>query len=172
MTGAGAGAGSFAVQLAKAFGAHVTAVCGPSSVDTVRAIGADRAIDYTREDFTRERGVIDLLVDCAGRAPIGAMRKVLRPLGRCVVVGAPHRRVIGPIPRLLQVVVRRLLPGPRPVFFIAKMNAADLDTLAGLAVAGKMAPVIGRVVTLANAGEAVAHILDGHARGKAVVTLR
>ncbi|MFN8582777.1 MAG: NAD(P)-dependent alcohol dehydrogenase [Gemmatimonadaceae bacterium] len=172
ITGAGGGVGSFAVQIAKALGAHVTAVCGPSSAEVVRSIGADRVIDYTQADFTRERDAMDLLVDCAGRAPLGATRRVVKSLGNCVVVGMSQRPIMGPIPRLLRLLALRAVPGPRLVFFIAKVDVADLDLLAGMVVSGKVTPVIGRVVPLAEAGEAVAHILEGHARGKAVVTMR
>ena len=171
--GAGGGVGTLTVQLAKAFGAHVTGVCGGAKADLVRSLGADEVIDYTREDFADGSRRWDVIVDTAGRRPLSVLRRALTPRGTLAIVGGDGGgpwtggffRQILRAPLLSLVTSQRL----RPV--MAKENAADLATLAGMAEAGTITPVVGRTYPLVDAAEAVRELATGHAAGKLVVSV-
>ena len=166
INGASGGVGTFAVQIAKAFGAEVTGVCSTRNVQMVRSIGACRVIDYTREDFTQSELRFDVLLDCAGNRPLRACRRLLNPGGRYVLVGAPE-----PFRRIARMRLLSLFGGPRLVFFLARQKPGDLRFLAELAAAGKLRPVIDRRFTLSEVAEAIRYNEAGHARGKVIVTI-
>jgi NADPH:quinone reductase-like Zn-dependent oxidoreductase len=166
--GASGGVGSFAVQIAKALGATVTAVCSPRNVDTARSIGADRVIDYTQEDFTLGRGAYDLIFGANVHHSIFDYTRILRPGGTFVLAG-------GELPQVLKgLVLGPLLSriGSRKFrFFIAKINAADLNVLSEFLEARKIVSVIDRCYPLAETADAMRYREEGHARGKVVITI-
>jgi NADPH:quinone reductase-like Zn-dependent oxidoreductase len=167
--GAGGGVGSFAVQLAKAFGASVTATTSPASVEAVRSIGADRVIDYTREDVTRGGQRFDLVLDVGGYGSLGALGRIVTEAGTIVVVGAGDARLLGIVAGIVEGKLRSRLRGQRIVNYLARTNREDLLLLADLAAAGKIAPVIDRSYPLAEAGEAIRYVETGQARGKVAI---
>jgi NADPH:quinone reductase-like Zn-dependent oxidoreductase len=172
INGAAGGVGTFAVQIAKSFGAEVTGVCSARNVDLVRAIGADRVIDYTREDFTRNAQRYDLFFDCIGNHSLVACRRVLNPKGIYVGAGGSAGRwMIGPIARLIETLVVWSFGSRKLVSFIAKINKGDLTILSELMKAGKITPVIDRHYKLREVPEAIRYLEQGHARGKVVITL-
>jgi NADPH:quinone reductase-like Zn-dependent oxidoreductase len=172
ITGASGGVGTFAVQLAVAFGAEVTAVSGPSKVDLVRSLGAARVIDYTKEDFAATGERYDLILDVAGSPSIATMRRSLTPSGTAVIVGGEGgTRWFGGIGRNLWGIVRSRFGGPKVRSMLAMITREDLETLTGLIEAGKLAPVIDRTYPLERTAEAVAYQQAGHARGKVVVVV-
>jgi NADPH:quinone reductase-like Zn-dependent oxidoreductase len=173
INGGSGGVGTFAVQIAKSFGAEVTGVCSTRNVDTVRSIGADHVIDYTQEDFTQGGHRYDLILDIAGNHSWSDYRRVLDEKATVVVVGGPKKgRWIGP---LSQVVKLRLssLGGSRRVVapFLAKVNKEDLVVLQELLEAGTVTPVIDRQYELSELREALRYLGEGHAQGKVVVTV-
>jgi NADPH:quinone reductase-like Zn-dependent oxidoreductase len=171
VNGASGGVGTFAVQIAKALGGEVTAVCSTPNVERARELGADRVIDYTREDFTKTGERYDLILDVAGSRSWRATKRVLAPRGRLVIVGAPTgTRLLGPLSHIIRVKLAAIGSKHKVVFFIAKLNRADLATLRELSEAGKLKPVIDRRYELADAADAFRH-LGGHARGKVVLTV-
>ena len=171
INGASGGVGTFAVQIAKSFGADVTAVCSPRNVDMVRSLGADRVIDYTREDFTRDGQQYDLIFDVAGNHPFSECRRVLSPNGTLVMVGQSGRKKISILPLLTAPLVSRLRRKQKLVSFIAKRNKEDLTLLKELMEAGKVTPVIDRSYSLREVPEALRYLGEGHARGKLVITM-
>jgi NADPH:quinone reductase-like Zn-dependent oxidoreductase len=172
VNGASGGVGTFAVQVAKALGAHVDAVCSTQNVEQARELGADRVFDYTREDFTRGGERYDVLFDNAGNRSWRSMRRVLAPGGTVVLVGGPRRRrVLGPLGHIARTLLASKLDRRRAVFFVAKPNREDLATLRGLIEAGQVRPVIERRYELAQIGDAVRAMGEGHVRGKLVVTV-
>ena len=171
VTGAAGGVGTFAVQIAKSFGAHVTGVCHTTGVETVRSIGADRVIDYTIEDFTRGDERFDLIIDVAANRSVAACRRVLVPDGTFVVVGAPKGHWFAPLRRPLAAVILSRFGSRRMLPFLAERRQADLVVLADLIEAGKIAPVIDSTFTLAQAADAMRHLEAGHVRGKVVLTI-
>lgn len=169
--GAGGGVGTFAVQIAKALGAHVTAVTGPRNVDIARSIGADEVIDYSREDFARRSARYDAVIDVAAIAPLSGLRRVLVPGGIFVQVGAPKNGGwIGIFARIINVMVRARLFGQRVKFFVAQSGTADLEYLLELIAQGKLRPVIDRTYPLSEGREAVRYLGTGQARAKVVIT--
>jgi NADPH:quinone reductase-like Zn-dependent oxidoreductase len=173
IVGAAGGVGSFAVQLAKAFGAQVTGVTSTTKVDLVRSIGADEVIDYTREDFADGSRHWDLIVDTAGRRSLSQLRRALTRRGTLVIVGGEGGgRWLGGFDRqilrapLLSALVRQRL---RPL--VSKERRADLLVLKELIEAGKVTPVIDRTYPLREAPEAIRYLEEGHARGKVVITV-
>ena len=172
VNGASGGVGTFAVQLAKALGAEVTAVCSTRNVAAARSLGADRVVDYTREDFTATDRLHDLLLDVAGSRPWPACRRVITPLGRLVLVGAPKgSRLLGPLGHMAGIRLASLRASQKVVFFISKAGAEDLATLAELLEAGTVTPCVERTWPLAGTADALRHLGEGHARGKLVVTV-
>lgn len=173
INGASGGVGTFAVQIAKSFGAHVTGVCSQANVDLVRSIGADHVIDYTNEDFTRSAERYDLMFDCIGNRPLSACLRVITRKGAYVAAGVrPGGRWIGPLPHLLHVLVSSWFSSQHVVFFLARIKGEDLNVLKELIEANKVTPVIDRVYTLSEAPEAIRYLKKGHARGKVVITVQ
>ncbi len=172
VNGASGGVGTFAVQIAKAFGAEVTGVCSTQNAEMVASIGADQVVDYTREDFTRAGRRYDLLVDIAGNRTLSETRRVLVPKGVLVAVGGPDKgRWIGPLGRTARMALLSPAVSQRMVFFLAHQNKGDLAVLHELLEAGKVTPVIDRTYPLSAAAEAIGYLEEGHARGKVVITV-
>lgn len=172
INGAAGGVGTFAVQIAKSFGADVTGVCSTRNVDMVRSIGADRAIDYTQEDFTKSGKRYDLFFDCVGNHSLSACRRVLNRKGILVMVGAPNNaRLSGLLARLIGALVLSQFVSQNLVAFIARSSKEDLTVVRELMAAGKVTPVIDRRYRLREAPEAFRYVEEGHARGKVVITL-
>jgi NADPH:quinone reductase-like Zn-dependent oxidoreductase len=170
--GAAGGVGTYAVQLAKAFGAAVTGVCNTSKAELVRAIGADEVIDYTREDFTDGTRRFDLILDTAGRRPLSHLRRALTPRGTLVIVGGEGGdRWLGGFQRQFIAPVRSLFTEQKLMGLISKERQQDLLTLKDLIDAGRLTPVIDRTYPLSEAREAIRYLEQGHARGKVVLTL-
>ena len=171
INGATGGVGTFAVQIAKALGAEVTGVCSTSKVQLVRSLGAERVVDYTREDFTRDGERYDLILDVAGSRSWREYKRVLEPHGILVVVGGPSGRMLGPLGHIGRMLLASKRGSRRAVFFVAKPNRVDLDTLRELAEAGRLTPAIDHRYELREAADAFRYIGEGHARGKVAITL-
>jgi len=170
INGASGGVGTFTVQIAKALGAHVTAVTSTRSVDLVRSIGADHVIDRTKEDFTRSGQRYDVIFDVAGDRSLSDYRRVLKRDGTLVIAGGSYGRWLGPIPRLLQAVVLRRFVSQRMVPFMAKGGKDDLLFLKELIEEGKLTPVIDRTFPLNETGKAIGYLEERRAQGKFVIT--
>jgi NADPH:quinone reductase-like Zn-dependent oxidoreductase len=168
--GAGGGVGTFAVQIAKALGAHVTAVTGPRNVDVTWSLGADQVIDYSKEDFARRPERYDAVLDIAATRSLSKLRRVLTPNGVFVQVGAPKGGWIGIFARIINVMVRARVLHQRVKFYVAQTNLDDLAYLKDLIESGKLRPVIDRTYPLSEAREAVRYVGSGQARGKVVIT--
>jgi len=172
INGASGGVVTFAVQIAKALGAEVTAVCSTQNVETAAAIGADRVIDYTREDFARADRRYDLLVDIVGSKTLSQTRRMLVPKGVLVMVGGPNKgRLIGPLGRSLRMASVNPVVSQRMVFFLAHQNKDDLTVLREFVESGKVTPVVDRTYPLAEVADAMGYLEEGHARGKVVITI-
>lgn len=172
INGAAGGVGTFAVQIAKSFGAVVTGVCSTSNVEMVRSIGADKVIDYTREDFTTSGQRYDLIFDCAGNHSLSALRRVLHPNGICVMVGDQSGRgMVGLLTRLLAALVLSRFGRQKLVTFLAKPNKDDLRAMHELMKEGKVRPVVDKHYRLSEVGEAIRYLEQKHARGKVVITV-
>jgi len=169
INGASGGVGTLAVQIAKGLGAHVTAVCSTRNVDQARALGADRVLDYTRQDFTRERERYDLILDVAGGHSWFALQRVLEPQGRLVVVGAHGSR--GQLRHIAAVRLASFRSKRTVKFFVAEFNKPDLQALADLLESGALKPAIDRTYELAEAQDALRTFGEGHVRGKLVFTI-
>ncbi len=170
--GAAGGVGAYAVQLAKAFGAHVTGVCSTATTDLVRSIGADHVIDYRREDFADTGRQYDLILDTAGNRPLSVLRGALTPRGTLVIVGGEGGgKWTGGFERALRAAALSPFVGQQLKGLIASERAEDLRFLTGLIEAGKVRPVIDRTYVLDDAPAAIRHLRDGSARGKIVITL-
>jgi NADPH:quinone reductase-like Zn-dependent oxidoreductase len=168
--GASGGVGTFAVQIAKAFGADVTGVCSTAKVDAVRALGADRVLDYTREDFADGKQTYDVILDTGGNRRLSDLRRALTPSGRLVIVGGEtDGRWLGGSERQLRAKALSPFVSQRLGTFISSENAGDLLALKELIEDGKVAPAIDRTFALAQTPEAIRHLLDGGAQGKVVV---
>jgi NADPH:quinone reductase-like Zn-dependent oxidoreductase len=167
--GASGGVGTFAVQLAKSFGAEVTAVCSTHNLDTARSIGADHVMDYTKEDFTRSEQRYDLIVAVNGHRSLLAYRRVLNPGGRYVALGGSIAQVLQAM--LLGPLLSRLGSQQMGFMGISKANRKDLVFLGELLEAGKITPVIDRCYPLSQAAEAIRYLAAGHAKGKVVFTV-
>lgn len=172
INGASGGVGTYAVQIAKAMGAHVTGVCSTRNVDLVASLGADRVLDYKNVDFTAGDTRYDLVIDTVGNRSIGDVLRVLEPAGNYVIVGAPSNdRWLGPLTKLVAARVRQPFVDQRLKFFLADLSANDLGELAALMEAGRLKSVIDRTYPLAQTAAAVAHVEEGHARGKVVIDI-
>jgi NADPH:quinone reductase-like Zn-dependent oxidoreductase len=170
--GAGGGIGSFAVQLAKAFGASVTGVCSTAKADLVRSIGADDVIDYTREDFADGTRHFDLILDMAGRRSLSHLRRALTPRGTLVIVGGEGGgRWVGGFDRSFRAAMLSPFVRQRLTMLISTERPEDLQLLRELIEAGKVTPVIDRTYPLSDAAEAIRNLAEGHPRGKVVVTV-
>jgi NADPH:quinone reductase-like Zn-dependent oxidoreductase len=169
INGASGGVGTLAVQIAKALGAHVTAVCSTRNLEQARELGADRVLDYTRQDFTREPERYDLVLDVAGGYSWRAIKRVLEPEGRLVIVGAHGSR--GQLRHVAAVWLASRRSKKTAKFFIAKLTKPDLQMLANLLSSGELKPVIDRTYELAEAQDALRTFGEGHVRGKLVLTM-
>jgi NADPH:quinone reductase-like Zn-dependent oxidoreductase len=167
--GASGGVGSFAVQIAKAFGAEVTGVARTDKVDLVRSLGADLVIDYTTEEVTEGAERYDVVLDIGGNRPVRQLRKALTPRGTLVIVGGEGKgRWLG-MGRQLRAAALSTFVGQKLGFFVNRENAADLVVLTGLIESGQVTPAIDRTFPLADAAAAVTYMAEGRARGKVVV---
>ncbi len=172
INGAAAGVGTLAVQIAKSFGAAVTGVCSTKNVEMVRSIGADRVIDYTREDFIGSGQRYDVLFDLIGNHSLSACRRVLNPKGICIMAGAPAGRwMIGPLARSFRALVLSRFGSQKVVGLLARWSKQDLTLMRELMHAGKVRPVVDRRYSLREVPEAIRYLEEGHARGKVVISL-
>jgi NADPH:quinone reductase-like Zn-dependent oxidoreductase len=177
VNGAGGGVGMLAVQIAKARGAEVTGVDGPEKLDLVRSLGADRALDHTREDFTRAGERYDLIFDVPGNHPFSAVRRALAPNGKYVLIGhdgfgAHGRRWLGSLPRFLGLMARAPFSRHLPALdFSTPSKQAAMSELSELIEAGRLAPVVDRTFTLAEVAAAIRYLESGRAVGRVVITV-
>jgi NADPH:quinone reductase-like Zn-dependent oxidoreductase len=172
INGASGGVGTFAVQIAKSLGAHVTGVCSTRNVDMVRSLGADHVVDYTRENFTEGTARYDVIIDNVGNHPLRAYRRVLAPRGFTVIVGGPSDDPwLGPLTLALEAAVLSPLVDERFEMFMSNMNQPDLTVLRDLMAKGTLRSVIDRRYPLAESAAAIAYLELGRARGKVVVTV-
>ena len=170
--GASGGVGTFAVQIAKAFGAEVTGMCSTSKVDLVRSIGADHVIDYTRADITDGAHRYDVILDIAGNRPLKQLRRALMPRGTLVIIGGETGgRWLGGIDRQLRAIVLSWFVGQKLRTFVSSENAEDLRALTELLEAGTVTPVIDRTFPLREAAAAIQYMQDGGARGKIAIRI-
>jgi NADPH:quinone reductase-like Zn-dependent oxidoreductase len=150
----------------------VTGVCSTHNVELVRSLGADRVVDYTREDFTRTGERYDVIFDVAGSRRWSHCKRVLAGDGKLVVIGGPKKTgLLGPVGHMLGTLIASTGSGPKAAFFIAKRNRDDLQELADLLESGKVVPVVDRCYDLSETAEAFAYLATWHARGKIVVTV-
>jgi len=170
--GASGGVGTFAVQIAKAFGAQVTGVCSTTKVDLVRSIGADHVIDYTREDFAEGEQRYDLILDIGGNSSLSRLRHVLTSKGTLVIAGGETEgRWLGGTDRQIRALLLSPFVGQKLGTFVCSENHEDMIFLKDLIEAGKLTPVIDRTFSLSEVPEAIRYLEEGHARGKVVITL-
>lgn len=170
--GASGGVGTFAVQIAKAFGAEVTGVCRTSKVDLVRSLGADHVIDYTRDDITAAGQRYDVILDIGGHRSLTHLRRVLTPKGTLVIVGSETGgRLLGGFDRSLRAPVLSLFVGQKLCALLNSENAQDLIVLTNLIESGAVTPTIDKTYPLSQTPEAIQYMQDGHAQGKVVITV-
>jgi NADPH:quinone reductase-like Zn-dependent oxidoreductase len=170
--GASGGVGTFAVQIAKAFGAHVTGVCSTQKVEMVRSIGADHVIDYTQEDFAEGEQRYDLILDIGGNSTLSRLRRALGSRGTLVIVGGEGGgRWLGGTDRQLRAMMLSPFVGQKLGTFVNKENHEDMLVLKELIEAGKVTPIIDRTYPLAEVPEAIRYLEEGHARGKVVISV-
>jgi NADPH:quinone reductase-like Zn-dependent oxidoreductase len=170
--GASGGVGTYAVQIAKAFGAHVTGVCSTTKVSMVRSIGADHVIDYTREDFADGEQIYEVILDIGGSSSLSRLRRALRPRGTLVLVGGEGGgRWLGVVSHLLRARLLSPFVGQNMRTFLSSENHEDMSVLTELIESGKLTPVIDRTYPLAEAPEAMRYLEEGHVRGKVVITV-
>jgi len=171
VNGAGGGVGTFAVQIAKALGAHVTAVTSTRNLEMVRSLEPDELVDYTKEDFARRGERYDAIFDVAANRSFSDLRRVLAPNGIVVLAGADKRGGIAIFTRIASAFVRSRVLKQRIVFFIAKASLDDLVVLKELIEAGKVCPAVDRTYSLSEGVEAVRYVGTGQARAKVVITI-
>jgi NADPH:quinone reductase-like Zn-dependent oxidoreductase len=168
--GASGGVGTYAVQIAKAFGAHVTGVCSTTKVDLVRSIGAEHVIDYTREDFSEGEQRYDVILDIGGNSSLPRLRRTLTPKGTLVITGGEGGgRWFGGTDRQLRAMLLSPFVGQKLRTFISKENHEDLLVLKELIESGKVTPIIDRTYPLSEVPEAFRCLEEGHAQGKFVI---
>ena len=174
INGASGGVGTFAVQIAKSFGAEVTGVCSGRNVELVRSLGADHVIDYTKEDFTKRPERYDLIIDNVGSQPLSGLRHVLNPKGRYIAVGGGgvnDSRWTGPLVNVVKMMTLKPVVTQQMQMMLAEMNKKDLDVLIDLIQSGKLKPVIDKTYPFNQLPEAMRYLEEGHARGKVIVTV-
>ena len=175
INGATGGVGTFAVQIAKSFGAEVTGVCSTGKVDLVRSIGADHVIDYTKEDFTKTDQRYDLIFDLVGNHSFSERRRILNPNGICVMAGLGgagwHEGFATRLLGELNGYLRSRFVSQKFIAYIAQFNKADMSILADLMQTGKITPVIDRTFRFSETADALRYLQTGHARGKVVINL-
>ena len=171
INGASGGVGTFAVQIAKALGAEVTGVCSTRNVDLVRSLGADHVIDYTKEDFTLGDRRYDLMLDNAGSRSWSETKRVLNPKATLVIVGAPKGSgFIGPLSHIVKVRLAAIRSSRNVMFFIAKLNRADMMVMREFLESGKVVPVVDKRYEMSEIAAAFRYLGEGHAQGKVVLT--
>lgn len=170
ITGASGGVGSFAVQIATAFGAEVTGVCSTRNIELVRSLGAAHVVDYTTTDFTRTGQRYDVIVDNVEAQPLAAVRRALTPTGTLIPNSGHGGRWLGPVGRIIRARLLSTFTRQQLKPFLSVETRQDLLTLANLLAAGQITPVIDRTYALDDAADALRHIAAGHTRGKVVVT--
>jgi NADPH:quinone reductase-like Zn-dependent oxidoreductase len=172
VNGGSGGVGTFAIQIAKALGAEVTAVCSTRNVEQARALGADHVVDYTQDDFTRNGRRYDLMLDIAGSRRWSECRRVLTARATLVLIGGPKTsRLLGPLGHMVKLRLGSLRSSQKTVFFVAKVNKSDLRMLRELLESGKVSPVVERRYALSEIGDALRYLGEGHAQGKIVVSV-
>jgi NADPH:quinone reductase-like Zn-dependent oxidoreductase len=172
INGAAGGVGTFAVQIAKSFGADVTGVCSTRNVEMVRSIGADQVVDYTQEDFTKSARRYDVILDCVGNHSFAECRRVLNPRGIYVGAGGTSDNwMIGPLTSAIKALVLSWFVSQKQAMVLAKPSKEDLTIMHDLMEAGKVTPVIDRSYSLREVPDAIRYLEQGHARGKVVITL-
>jgi NADPH:quinone reductase-like Zn-dependent oxidoreductase len=172
INGAAGGVGTFAVQIAKAFGAEVTGVTSAQNVELIRSLGADHVIDYTKEDFTQSGQRCDLLFDIAGSHPWKEYKRVLTPTANFVIVGAQKGNpVIGPLSHILKIKLAAIGASQKVSFFIAQFNREDLAILRDMIEAGQVKPAVDRIYPLSETAEAMRYLGTGHAKAKIVLKI-
>jgi NADPH:quinone reductase-like Zn-dependent oxidoreductase len=175
INGASGGVGTFAVQIAKSFGAEVTGVCSTRNVDLVRSIGADHVIDYTKEDFTKTGLHYDLIFDLVGNHSFSERRRILNPNGICVMAGIGgagwHDGMAMRMAGELDAYLRSRFVSQKFISYIAQFNQKDMMVLADLMQSGKMTPVIDKTYKLSETADALRYLEQGHARGKVVIAV-
>ena len=174
INGASGGVGTFAVQIAKSFGADVTGVCSTRNLDLVRSLGADHVIDYTKEDFTKGDQRYDLILDNVGTQPLSGFRRALQPNGICVMIGGGGPNdggLIGPLGRPVKALLLSPFISQKMGMLMAELNKKDLTILGDLMQSGKVTPVIDRTYPLSQIAEAIRYLEQGHARGKVIIIM-
>ena len=174
INGASGGVGTFAVQIAKALGAHVTGVCSTRNVELVQSLGADEVIDYKQENYTVGDQRFDVIIDNVGNHPLLANRRALEPDGRYILIGGggpEDGQWIGPMIKPLQAFLLSALVSQRMEFLLAELNAEDLTELSELMQAGRVTPVIDRRYALRDMPEAIRYLESGRARGKVIINI-
>ena len=172
INGASGGVGTFAVQIARSFGAEVTGVCSTRNMDLVRSLGADHVIDYTNTDFTGEGQRYDLILDNVGNHSIPEYRRAMTPNGILVIIGGPSDgNWLGPLAGLIKAVMWSPFVSQEIVFILAEFKREDLATLADLMQSGKLSSVIDRSYSLQETPDAIRYLEAGHARGKVVINM-
>ena len=174
INGASGGVGTFAVQIAKSFGADVTGVCSTRNLDMVRSLGADHVIDYTKEDFAKGDQRYDVILDNVPNHSLSECRRVLNPQGKYVMIGGggPNdNRWIGPFGRLIQTMLLSPFVSQKMGMMMAELKKSDLTILGDMMQSGKVKPVIDRTYKLSELPEAIRYLEEGHARGKVVITV-
>ena len=171
INGASGGVGTFAVQIGKVLGAHVTGVCSTRNVELVRSLGADNVVDYTKDDFTKSAERYDLILDLVGNHGLLAARRALTPNGRYIMVGGPKGRWLSPMDTVLRTVVLQPFIDQEMRFMLSRVNRDDLLYLRDLMASGKVKPVIDKVYPLTEIRDAVAYVETGRARGKVAITV-
>ena len=171
VNGAAGGVGTFAVQLAKAFGAHVTGVTHTRNLELVRSIGADVVMDYVREDFTSGGERYDVIIDCHATHGLLRCRRALNPHGSYLVIGSPLGSLMQLLGTVLKCTVLSAVGNRKLLLMMAKRNTADLATVMELVKDGKVRPAIDRRYRLDEIRDAIAYVTEGHARGKVVVVM-
>src|SRR5437868_11705426 len=176
INGASGGVGTFALQIAKSFGAEVTGVCSARNVDLVQSIGADHVIDYTKEDFTKTDQRYDLIYDLVGNHSFSERRRILNPNGICVMAGIGgagwHEGFATRLLGELNGYLRSRFTRQKFIAYIAQFNKADMSILADLMQSGKVTPVIDRTFKFSETADALRYLETGHARGKVVVAVQ
>jgi NADPH:quinone reductase-like Zn-dependent oxidoreductase len=172
INGAAGGVGTFAVQIAAALGAEVTAVCSTGNADLVRSLGAAHVIDYTTADFTAKRAGYDVILDNVGNRPLRQLRQALTPAGTLVLNGGGSPgHVIGPVGAMLRAAMVNGLVRQRLRFLPTREDQAELAAITGLIEDGTLTPILDRAYPLAEATEGLRHVETGHARGKIAITV-
>jgi NADPH:quinone reductase-like Zn-dependent oxidoreductase len=171
INGASGGVGTFAVQIAKTLGAHVTGVCSTRNVVLVRSLGADQVIDYTKEDFTNGAERYDLILDMVGNKGLLECRRALKPDGRYIMIGGPKGRWVAPMDTIVRAFLLKPFIKQEMSFMMSEVKRDDLLVLRDLMQSGKVTPVIDKSYPLNQTSEAVAYVETGRARGKVVITV-